>query len=267
MDIVLWLEQIMVGFGAGWVMWLMLGLSVVSLAIILERSWFFFSLRDDLAALARELRLTLADSVEAAKKRMAASPSAEAAVVMAGLEMCDQGADAAEQAMAGAAALQRSKLEKRLAYLATLGNNAPFIGLFGTVVGVIGAFKALASTARVPLAEAASQALAPREVMGSISEALVATAVGIGIAIPAVAANNFFQRTIKITLANTEALTRVLLAHLKAVPSPAEVNPTGKGGRDDARPERAVRTTPKGRSDRKAGAAKPPRGDDDETES
>jgi biopolymer transport protein ExbB len=266
MDIVLWLEQIMVGFGAGWVMWLMLGLSVISLAIILERAWFFYTLRDDLGLLARELRRTLEESVEAAKKRMAASPAAEAAVVMAGLEMCHKGAAAAEQAMAGAAALQRSKLEKRLAYLATLGNNAPFIGLFGTVVGVIGAFKALSSTARVPLAEAASQALAPREVMGSISEALVATAVGIAIAIPAVAANNFFQRTIKNILANTEALTRVLLAHLKAVPGVAAARATGEDD-EQPRPERTAKAAGKGRGDKKAGAAKPPRAEDDEDES
>jgi biopolymer transport protein ExbB len=54
--------------------------------------------------------------------------------------------------------------------------------------------------------------------MSSIGEALVATAVGIGVAIPAVAANNFFQRTTRGILANTEALSRVLLAHLKAEP-------------------------------------------------
>src|SRR5258706_12012160 len=138
--IVVWLEQIMIGFGAGWVMWLMLGLSVISLAITLERAWFFYSLRDDLAALARDLRQALDVSFDSARKRLAASPSAEAAVVLAGIEVHSKGADSAEKAMEGAAALQRMKLEKRLAYLATLGNNAPFIGLFGTVIGVIGAF-------------------------------------------------------------------------------------------------------------------------------
>lgn len=190
MDIVAWLEQIMIGFGAGWVMWLMIGLSIISVAIILERAWFFHSLRDDLPQLARDLRNTLNDSVASARKRMERSPSAEAAVVLAGLAEHDRGADAAEEAMAGAAALQRLKLERRLAYLATLGNNAPFMGLFGTVIGVVGAFKALGEQAEVPAAEAAQAALAPAQVMSSISEALVATAVGIAIAIPAVAANN-----------------------------------------------------------------------------
>jgi biopolymer transport protein ExbB len=232
MDLVIWLEQIMVGFGAGWVMWLMIGLSVISVAVILERAWFFYSLRDDLTVLARDLRKTLDESLDAARKRMSASPSAEAAVVLAGLATYDKGPSATEEAMEGAKALQRMKLEKRLAYLATLGNNAPFIGLFGTVIGVIGAFKALGDQANTPLGEAATAALAPQTVMSSISEALVATAVGIAIAIPAVAANNFFQRATRRVLANTEALTRVLLAHMKAVPAWA-----GAEGDDDDAPK------------------------------
>ncbi|WP_437683784.1 MotA/TolQ/ExbB proton channel family protein [Sorangium sp. So ce131] len=236
MNLVEWLQRIMVGFGAAWVMWLMIGLSVISVAIILERAWFFWSLRDDLAVLARDLRTSLDDSIEAARRRMDASPSAEAAVVSAGLAVAHQGPDAAEEAMAGAAALQRMKLERRLAYLGTLGNNAPFIGLFGTVIGVVGAFDALGQAAKTPAAQAASQAMAPQAVMSSIAEALVATAVGLAVAIPAVAANNFFQRMIKSTLANTEALTRVLLAHLKSDPAfagaaPVAAEPRGKAAR------------------------------------
>ncbi|WP_437496574.1 MotA/TolQ/ExbB proton channel family protein [Sorangium sp. So ce1099] len=225
MNLVEWLQRIMVGFGAAWVMWLMIGLSVISVAIILERAWFFWSLRDDLAVLARDLRTSLDDSIEAARRRMEASPSAEAAVVSAGLAVAHQGPEAAEEAMAGAAALQRMKLERRLAYLGTLGNNAPFIGLFGTVIGVVGAFDALGQAAKTPVAQAASQAMAPQAVMSSIAEALVATAVGLAVAIPAVAANNFFLRKIKSTLANTEALTRVLLAHLKIDPAFAGAAP------------------------------------------
>jgi biopolymer transport protein ExbB/TolQ len=217
MDIVIWLEQILVGFGAGWVMWVMLGLSVISVAIILERAWFFRSVSDNLGELSKGLRAALDQSADAARSKLEASPSAEAAVVLAGLELHDKGVRAAEMAMEGAVALQRQKLEKNLAYLATLGNNAPFIGLFGTVIGVIGAFKALGDQAKVPVAKAAQAALAPQAVMGAISEALVATAVGIAIAIPAVAANNYFQRATKSKLANTEALSKVLLAHLEAI--------------------------------------------------
>jgi biopolymer transport protein ExbB len=218
MNIVEWLQRIMVGFGAAWVMWLMLGLSVVSVAIILERAWYFWSLRDDLTVLAKELRGTLEDSIEAAQKRMAASPSVEAAVVSAGLAMADRGHAAAEEAMAGATALQRMKLERRLAYLGTLGNNAPFLGLLGTVIGVVTAFAALSEANKTPVATGSASALAPQAVMLSLSEALVATAVGLAVAIPAVAANNFFQRLIKSTLANADALSRILLAYLKSEP-------------------------------------------------
>ena len=132
--------------------------------------------------------------------------------------------------MAGAQAIQRMKLEQRLAYLGTLGNNAPFIGLFGTVIGVIGAFDALGEQAKQPVGAAASQAMAPQAVMSSIAEALVATAVGLLVAIPAVAANNYFQRKIKSTLANTDALTRILLAHLKSEPPVASPPSTSARG-------------------------------------
>lgn len=214
MNLVEWLKRVMVSTGSAWVMWLMIALSVISVAIILERAWFYNSLRDDLARLAKDLQSALENSIEAAQKRLATSPSAEAAVVSAGLAVAHRGAAAAEEAMEGAKALQRMKLERRLAFLATLGNNAPFIGLFGTVIGVVMAFDALGQQKM----EAGSAQLAPQAVMSSIGEALVATAVGIGVAIPAVAANNVFQRITKATLANTEALSRVLLSHLKGSP-------------------------------------------------
>ena len=220
MNLVEWLQGLMTNFGAGWVMWLLLGLSVISVAIMLERGWFYWSLRDDIGALARQLREALQnDDLESARQSMGRSSSAEAAVVSAGLLEVDRGPRAADEAMKGAAALQRMKLEKRLAYLATLGNNAPFIGLFGTVIGIVQAFEALGQqdTTAAAVAAAAQSVTAPAEVMAAIAEALVATAIGILVAIPAVAAYNYFNRQAKSILANTEALTRVLLAHLAAV--------------------------------------------------
>jgi biopolymer transport protein ExbB/TolQ len=220
MNLVEWLQSLMTNFGAGWVMYLLIGLSVVSVAIMLERGWFYWSLRDDVGELARQLREHLRNGdLEGARKRMDKSNSAEAAVVVAGLVEADHGPGAAEQAMQGAAALQRMKLEKRLAYLATVGNNAPFLGLFGTVIGIVQAFEALGrqDTSAAAVAAAAQTVTAPAAVMAAIAEALVATAVGIFVAIPAVAAYNYFNRQSKSILANTEALSRVLLAHLAAV--------------------------------------------------
>ena len=210
MNIVAKSKSIMLAMGASPIMYLMIALSVISLAIILERTWFFRSIKDDLEQLARDLHARLRNhDIEGARTRMMASRSAEAAVVVAGLAEADRGADAAAESMAGATALQRMKLERRLAYLGTLGNNAPFIGLFGTVIGIIEAFEHLGKST------AQAGASAPTEVMGSIAEALVATAIGLAVAIPAVAAFNYFQRKIKATVSNTDVLSRVLLAHLK----------------------------------------------------
>ncbi len=210
-------KSAMVGLGTGWVLVLMLLLSIISLAIMLERAWLYWSLRDDIEELMRDLgRLLRGGDLEGARRRLEASRSAEAAVVVAGLVEADRGVEAAQEAMEGASALQRLKLEKRLAYLGTLGNNAPFIGLLGTVIGIVAAFDEL-SKVKMAAASGASQ-LAPEAVMGRISEALVATAIGILIAIPAVAAFNAFQRIVRGTLANTDALGHLLLAHLKAAP-------------------------------------------------
>jgi biopolymer transport protein ExbB len=210
MKLVEWVYRVLISTGSGWVMWALILLSVLSVAIILERAWFFLSLRDDIGQLARDLQRSLETGIEAAKKRMSASPSAEAAVVVAGLEMAERGPEAAEEAMNGAAAIQRIKLEKRLAFLGTLGNNAPVIGLFGTVIGVMIAFGKLS-----PDQTTGQTAGVSKDVMTGISEALVATAVGIFVAIPAVAFNNLFQRMTKATLANTDALSKTLLAFLK----------------------------------------------------
>ncbi len=214
-------KRLMTNFGASWVMWLLLMLSVVSVAIMLERGWFFYSLRDDLGALARSFGDYLRrGEVTEARRLLENSPSAEAAVVVAGLVESEHGAAAAEEAMAGAAALQRMKLEKRLVFLGTLGNNAPFVGLLGTVIGIVQAFDELGKAAKSQATQTAST-IAPQAVMTSIAEALVATAIGLVVAIPAVAAYNTFQRLTKSTLANTEVLSRILMAHLKAE-SPSE---------------------------------------------
>lgn len=81
-------------------------------------------------------------------------------------------------------------LEKRLGILATFGNNAPFIGLFGTVLGIMQAFHDLGQSSEFGV----------KVVMEGISEALVATAMGLFVAIPSVIAYNYFVRKIKTLL-------------------------------------------------------------------
>ena len=204
-------KHILLEIGATPIMYLMIALSVVSVAIMIERGWFFATVRENLEKLAEALaeRLNVHD-LNGASSLVSASKSAEAAIVAAGLRQIGRGPEAAQESMASATALQRMRLERRLAFLGTLGNNAPFIGLLGTVIGIVQAFEKLQS------AGAGGGAGGPAtDVMGAIAEALVATAIGLVVAIPAVAAFNYFQRRIRATLANSEALTHILLAYAK----------------------------------------------------
>lgn len=234
MNLVEWLQHLMTNFGATWVMQLMIALSVASVTIMLERGWFYYSIRDDIPTLAQSLRERLrSDDLPGALSLLEKSPSAEAAVVVAGLREADRGVKAADKAMRGAAALQKMKLERRLAFLGTLGNNAPFIGLFGTVIGVVQAFEQLGKQGMGAQGAQAASAAAPTAVMSAIAEALVATAVGLAVAIPAVAAYNFYQRHTRAVLGNTDALTNVLLAHLSGEEKPKAVAGKGKPADDE----------------------------------
>jgi biopolymer transport protein ExbB len=253
------IKSAMVGLGASWVLWLMFVLSVVSLAIMLERAWFYWSLRDDVAALMRDLgRLLRTGDMAGARTRLEQSPSAEAAVVVAGVVEAEYGAESAEEAMAGAAALQRSKLEKRLTYLGTLGNNAPFIGLLGTVIGIVGAFEEFGKGPAQAIAGAAAATGPSEAVMRNIAEALVTTAVGLVVAIPAVAAFNTFQRIVKTTLSNTDALGHVLLAHLKSDGVTGERSSSAREkAAAEARPAPASKGSAKASASAKAEEVKP----------
>jgi biopolymer transport protein ExbB len=227
MSLVELLKHVLLDLKASWVMWILLALSVVDLIIIGERSLFLFWVRDNVGKLSDDLDKRLRDGrVREALEGLEKSPSSEAAVVVAGLRHADLGPIAAEKAMIGATALQRVRLERGLAVLGTVGNNAPFLGLLGTVIGVIEAFEILGRPQAATTA--AASGLAPQAIMSSIAEALIATAVGLFVAIPAVAAYNYFQRRIQGIGANTEALSNVLLAHLNAEAPALDVSPASE---------------------------------------
>jgi len=207
--------------GAAWVLWLLFGLSFVSIAIVLERILVFRTKGTDLKALADKLDAHLGTGdLEAARGALRNDSSLCARVAEAGLKLAQRGPATAEKGMQSAMAVERSLLEARLAYLGTLGNNAPFIGLFGTVIGVILAFNELGQAQAGNGGQMASQA-----VMGSISEALVATAVGIAVALPAVAAYNYFQRWMSTLMADAEALSNLVLAYLCSDPQRKSLTP------------------------------------------
>lgn len=206
------IKNVLVHAGATWVLWLLFVVSVISLAIMVDRARVFLAQRDDVAELVRVLHLLLAEhDLEGARERLDRSRSAAAQVALAGLAQWTQGAAAAQEAMAAATGLQRKRMERRLLFLGTVGNNAPFVGLLGTVIGVIGAFEALGSTS---LVAAASSSLAPQQVMTTIAEALVATALGLLVAIPAVAVFNYFHGLLTAALNDAEILSHVVLAHI-----------------------------------------------------
>ena len=194
--------------GAEWVLWLLLALSVASGAIILDRILFFNRIKVNFTTFVTELARTLnnddMEGVGALCQRF--GHCLESEIVAVALANRAKGAAAIEKSMTGYLAWQRHKLDKGLTFLGTLGNNAPFIGLFGTVLGIIQAFHQLA------LNPTGGSAV----VMSGISSALVATAVGLFVAIPAVLAFNSFQRVVKRKLANAEAVQDLMMMHFSA---------------------------------------------------
>ena len=209
-------KHVLLQTGASWILWLLAALSAASLLLAVER-WLFLRARDaNMEATARALAEPLrARDWPAALAKLEALPTTATAIAAAGLRLADLGPAAVEKAMQSAVALERRKLERGLTFLGTLGNNAPFIGLFGTVVGVIHAFDELGHPAAAQGAGAVGQ-VASRVVMASIAEALVATAIGILVALPAVAAYNYFQRRVNGILAGSEVLSNLVLAYLNA---------------------------------------------------
>lgn len=193
--------------GSEWILYLLLILSVASFAVALERLLHFWARRDDLPGLQAELDERLQEGkLDAAKQLLASRKSHPAQVVLKGIQALDRGVEAVEEIIAGATQTAKLDMERGVAFLGTLGNNAPFIGLFGTVLGIIRAFKDLAS----------NTAQGSSAVMAGIAEALVTTAVGLMVALPAVAVFNLFQRRIRVQLTSVDAVAHVLLAYAKS---------------------------------------------------
>ena len=131
------------------------------------------------------------------------SEAMECQVALVGLRNREKGSKAMEGSMDSFIVAERQTLDRGLVILGTLGNNAPFVGLFGTVLGIIKSFNDLALNPQG----------GPSVVMGGISEALVATAVGLLVAIPAVIAYNLFGRIVKRHLANAQSISKTILTY------------------------------------------------------
>jgi biopolymer transport protein ExbB/TolQ len=199
------LLDLMLRAGSRWVLWLLIGLSLAAIAVMFERLWFFLQERTPRHQLDAALLALRQKGTASATKLLGGARSMEARVARAMIDHAGDGVASVEEHKLAAIEHERLRYEKRLAFLGTLGNNAPFVGLFGTVLGIIRAFHDLAGSA----------AQGTQAVMSGIAEALVATGVGLLVALPAVAAYNSFIRHVETCTATTEAYAHQILAHIK----------------------------------------------------
>jgi biopolymer transport protein TolQ len=186
---------------------LLLILSVVSVGMILER---FFALRRvaaDSRRIRAQLKLALQSNSVEDVEDIARDPSTlEGRVASYALKhMKAAGSKGLEEIFNTFSLVERQDLEKYLGFLATVGSNAPYIGLFGTVLGIMKAFQDLAQAT-----EAGQQT-----VMAGISSALIATAVGLFVAIPAVIFYNYYNKQVKSILQSLESVKEISIAYAK----------------------------------------------------
>lgn len=161
--------------------------SVASVAVMIERAMALRSARleeeKDFAALRDAFRR---QDMEAVRKLAAASSGASARALLAGLEHGSEEPEIIREAIAQEVVVQTAHLQSNLVWLATVASTAPYVGLFGTVVGILKAFGTIAATGKTGASIVA----------GGISEALVTTAFGLAVAIPAVVAYNAFNQRV-----------------------------------------------------------------------
>jgi biopolymer transport protein ExbB/biopolymer transport protein TolQ len=165
-----------------------------SIGVMIDRALAFSAARNQSRAFAPAVAGALKDGKieEAIKIADRNKKSHLAKVVSAGLqefkahgestELPGEELEASRRALERAEAIVHAELKRGLSTLATVGSTAPFVGLFGTVVGILNAFKGISSAKATGLAAVA----------GGISEALVTTAIGLFVAIPAVWMFNYF---------------------------------------------------------------------------
>lgn len=201
--------------GAEWVLYVLVFLSLISVALIIERWSLFRGLTKGSDDFRNSLSQAVAqgDSAKALKLAQERKKSLkggeldlDAGVAIALLDPATSSKSFESLNELGASAILQRKLawERNLSVLATIGSNAPFIGLFGTVLGIIQAFHDLSREASGSGAQL---------VIGGVSDALIATAVGILVAIPAVVAYNLFQRRVKAASQMAEALKSHIIGH------------------------------------------------------
>lgn len=189
-------------------LWALIILSVISIAFILERFFSLRAIKEKSRTMANQIQETLqSNNLEDVEEMSRDRDSLEGRALSYGIRHTKKhGAEGLEEVFNSFAVTEKPQLEKRLNFLATVGSNAPFIGLLGTVFGIMDAFRELATS------QGDAQA-----VMIGISKALVATAIGLIVAIPAVVAFNYFQKQVKGIFLNLEGVRDICIAYAKTI--------------------------------------------------
>ena len=207
--------------GAEWVLWLLIALSVLSVGIMIDRALWFRRRETDTERFTRELRGAFErGEIERLEMKYKDDQAVAVRVAMRGLAERSRGAEAVAEAMQCERLRWRNAGDRNLIVLGTLGNNVPFIGLFGTVLGVINAFENL----RIKTPEAEDRTL------DLIAEALAATAFGLLVAIPAVIAFNFFTRKMKVMLGGADEAGHSVMALIHGKADSAMKSEKANGG-------------------------------------
>jgi biopolymer transport protein ExbB len=171
----------------GVTLWILLVCSLAVVAVVIERC---VRLRgygtDTLLFLSKLSRFCAEGRMGEAQAYCDRSRAAVAAIATAGFAKCGRSKEEVRDTLGSAIALQTHMMSRNLAVLGTIAATAPFIGLFGTVLGIMRSFHQIS----------VRKATGLHVVGGGIAEALIATAAGLGVAIVAVAAYNFFQNWI-----------------------------------------------------------------------
>ena len=181
LDDLLYFQELMTT--GGFVMWLILGCSVMALFIVLERVLAFHRAQIDVPEFLHGLFNVLKrnNAVEAVTI-CDETPGPVAHVVRAGILRCDRDEAAVRRAMEEASLAEVPRLEKHLKALATIAHITPLLGLLGTVLGMIGAFQAM---------QTAGPFVSTTALASHIRQALLTTAAGLCVAIPSYAFYNF----------------------------------------------------------------------------
>jgi biopolymer transport protein ExbB len=208
--------------GANWVLWLLIVLSIISVGVMIDRGLWLRHRDTDTERFTRELRGAFErGELDRLQTKYADDPAVPVQVGLRGLAVRDQGPEAVAEAMHGERARWRRAADRNLIVLGTLGNNVPFVGLFGTVLGVINAFQHLAI----------KSAEAEKETLSTIAEALSATALGLLVAIPAVIAFNFFSRKVRVMMGGADEVAHSVLSLVHGAAHEAPRAEAGHGGK------------------------------------